>query len=138
MDNSSEAVSGVVVALYETRRVAIRDSLAEALSGVIYGCSRDWSAWSYGTMSEEDFYPAWEDEEVLDGLVTEALAAADKALIIETADELNALPEGSMGVDDAGDSFYLGEYGASLVGYDPCVAPYPKLPVKIHYLASEK
>ncbi len=59
-----------VEALRERLRYAIADSL-----GDIYVCSRVWSAWSYGTMSEDDFAPAADDDDVLDNLVDAAIAA---------------------------------------------------------------
>jgi hypothetical protein len=54
--------------------VALRDALAGALSSV-YVCGRVWDAWSVGTMTEDDFQPAAECDEVLDSLV-EAIAKA--------------------------------------------------------------
>jgi hypothetical protein len=54
--------------------VALRDALAGALSSV-YVCGRVWDAWSVGTMTEDDFQPAAECDEVLDSLV-EAVAKA--------------------------------------------------------------
>jgi len=35
----------------------------EILSGLLW-CSRDWSAWGYGTMSEDDFIVATQDEDI--------------------------------------------------------------------------
>lgn len=35
----------------------------------IYFCSRDWSGWSYNTMSVEDFYYLFEDENFIDTLI---------------------------------------------------------------------
>jgi hypothetical protein len=54
--------------------VALRDALADILGGV-YVCDRAWSAWGVGTMTQDDFYPAAESDEVLDSLV-EAIAKA--------------------------------------------------------------
>jgi len=54
--------------------VALREALAEAL-GCVYVCNRTWSAWGIGTMSQDDFYPAAESDDVLDSLV-EAVAKA--------------------------------------------------------------
>lgn len=53
----------------EQEIVALREALASSLDGV-YVCDRAWSAWSVGTMSEDDFYPASESDEVLDSLVS--------------------------------------------------------------------
>lgn len=49
----------------------MRDAFAHALTDV-YVCTRVWSAWSYGTMTEDDFSPASECDEVLDSLVQAA------------------------------------------------------------------
>jgi hypothetical protein len=54
--------------------VGLRDALVEALTSV-YVCGRVWEAWNHGTMSEGDFQPAAECDEVLDALV-EAVAKA--------------------------------------------------------------
>ena len=61
--------------------VALRDALANALGGV-FGCSRTWSAWNVGTMSQIDFYPAAESDELLDELV-QAVAAATPPLPVQ-------------------------------------------------------
>jgi hypothetical protein len=42
----------------------LRDAIADGLRG-LYGCGRAWSAWSVGTMSEDDFYPADESDECI-------------------------------------------------------------------------
>jgi hypothetical protein len=51
----------------------LRDAIAEGLRG-LYGCGRVWSAWSVGTMGEDDFYPADESDECIDQ-VFEAIRA---------------------------------------------------------------
>jgi hypothetical protein len=58
--------------------VALREALAEALTSV-YVCGRVWEAWNYGTMSEGDFQPAAECDEVLDALVEAATKATPPA-----------------------------------------------------------
>ena len=60
---------------------ALRDALAGALGGV-YGCSRTWSAWGIGTMSQCDFYPAAESDELLDELV-QAVATVTPPLPVQ-------------------------------------------------------
>lgn len=55
-------------------RTVLRDSLASGLT-LAYGCSRVWSAWSVGTMSQDDFYPASECDDLLDELCDLAIAA---------------------------------------------------------------
>lgn len=58
-------------------RDALRDAIADAL-GDAYDCTRVWSAWGYGTMSQDDFRPVADDEdrlmEIVDAVVV-ALAA---------------------------------------------------------------
>ena len=46
----------------------LREAFAQNLGGT-YVCTRVWIAWSYGTMSEDDFYPASESDDLLDSLV---------------------------------------------------------------------
>jgi hypothetical protein len=53
----------------EVRREQLRDAFSEALTDSAYVCTRVWSAWGYGTMSEDDFTPANECEELLDSLI---------------------------------------------------------------------
>jgi hypothetical protein len=60
--------------LNEAQRAAVRDAIAAALTGVYY-CGRVWSAWNIGTMSQDDFQPAADVDEVLDGLTDAAMAA---------------------------------------------------------------
>jgi len=56
----------------EQVRDQVRDAVAEALSGTYY-CNRVWSAWGVGTMSEDDFAPANEDDNILDNVVDSVL-----------------------------------------------------------------
>ena len=39
----------------EELRQAVIEAVAGALGGCAYDCTRVWSAWSYGTMSQDDF-----------------------------------------------------------------------------------
>ena len=52
-----------------------KDAVAEAL-GDAYDCTRVWSAWSYGTMSQDDFFLVAEDA----GRLGEIVDAVIKAL----------------------------------------------------------
>ncbi|SFP92830.1 hypothetical protein SAMN03159489_02208 [Pseudomonas sp. NFPP07] len=45
------------VAVVLPERVALRDIIAQAIGGDTYDCTRVWSAWGVGTMSEDDFVP---------------------------------------------------------------------------------
>lgn len=46
-------------------REVMRDLIAEVIGGDTYDCTRVWSAWGVGTMSEDDFVPVIEQEERL-------------------------------------------------------------------------
>jgi hypothetical protein len=59
----------------EQAPVDLRTALAKALTSV-YVCGRVWDAWSVGTMTEDDFQPASECEEVLDSLIEAVSIAA--------------------------------------------------------------
>lgn len=43
----------------------MKNIIIESLNN-LYFCDRVWSAWSYGTMTQEDFIPLNEDDEFLD------------------------------------------------------------------------
>ena len=58
----------------DAMRERVRDAVAEALDG-LYTCGRVWSAWSYGTMGQDDFAPAGEDDDVVDNITDAAIAA---------------------------------------------------------------
>lgn len=47
----------------------IREQIVSVLREAAYCCTRVWTAWSHGTMTEADFHPAWEDDDVVDELV---------------------------------------------------------------------
>lgn len=53
------------VAVVLPTREAMRDLIAEVVGGDTYDCTRVWSAWGVGTMSEDDFVPLVEQEERL-------------------------------------------------------------------------
>ncbi|SNS16789.1 hypothetical protein [Pseudomonas segetis] len=53
--------SGVVL----PERDALRDIVAQAIGWDAYDCTRVWSAWGVGTMSEDDFVPVVEQEDRL-------------------------------------------------------------------------
>lgn len=58
--------------LTEETRTAVRDAVAQALAGTYY-CDRVWSAWQCGTMSQDDFSPADENDDILNGIVDAVL-----------------------------------------------------------------
>ena len=55
-------------------REAVREAVAAGLVGNFY-CGRVWSAWGVGTMSEDDFTPSEQVDEVLDEITDAAIAA---------------------------------------------------------------
>lgn len=61
----SNAEQPASVAVVMPERDAIRDLIAEAIGGDTYDCTRVWSAWGVGTMSEDDFVPVAEQDERL-------------------------------------------------------------------------
>ena len=67
-------------ALREIDRDKVRDAIADALGGMIYCCTRQWSAWAYGTMSQNDFVLASEDDGILDELTAAAISAIEAKL----------------------------------------------------------
>ena len=60
---SAEQPAPVAVVLPE--RVLLRDIIAQAIGGDAYDCTRVWSAWGVGTMSDDDFIPIVDQEERL-------------------------------------------------------------------------
>ena len=90
-------------------REQIREAIASNLTSV-YLCGRVWSAWSYGTMSEDDFIPAVNSETFLDYMadaifkaVTTQLeqAKADAARYRWLRDPNNQLHEDEICVSDS-------------------------------------
>ena len=49
---------------------ALRKGLENALTDMVYDCTRVWEAWSYGTMTQDDFVPVTER---LDDILLEVL-----------------------------------------------------------------
>ncbi|ARP86265.1 hypothetical protein [Bordetella genomosp. 9] len=56
-------------------RERVRDAIAAAIGGSAYDCGRVWSAWSVGTMGEDDFFPIVDQDERLDEITDAAIAA---------------------------------------------------------------
>ena len=44
-----------------------------------YACTRVWEAWSYGTMTEDDFTPMEEDEDIVNDFKTLVQTEVDRA-----------------------------------------------------------
>src|SRR5690606_1612352 len=53
------------VAVVLPDREVMRDLIAEIIGGDTYDCTRVWSAWGVGTMSEDDFVPFTDQDERL-------------------------------------------------------------------------
>ena len=70
----------------------MREAVAEVISETTYTCSRVWEAWHYGTMTDEDFSPAWEDGVLLTEVVQAVLAALPAPRTVTTVEELDAMP----------------------------------------------
>jgi hypothetical protein len=73
-DSSDLAPTTSTVSASDDVRQRVWDAVAGALDGVYY-CNRVWSAWSVGTMSEDDFTPAGEDDDILDNVVNAVFEA---------------------------------------------------------------
>lgn len=62
------------IEITEELRQAVIDAVASAL-GDAYDCTRVWSAWSYGTMSQDDFSLITEDDSRLAEIADAAIGA---------------------------------------------------------------
>nr|WP_294974989.1 hypothetical protein [uncultured Pseudomonas sp.] len=51
-----------LVAVVMPSRETLRDRIAQAIGGDTYDCTRVWSAWGVGTMSDDDFVPVVDQE----------------------------------------------------------------------------
>lgn len=61
---------------------AVRDAIAASL-GDTYDCTRVWSAWSVGTMSQDDFVPVVENDDRLQEIAEAALDASGAHELLE-------------------------------------------------------
>lgn len=85
LDNLSAASAGaplphetfLPVEAPQIDREKVRDAISECLGGSIYCCMWVWSAWGVGTMSQDDFILASEDDEILDELTAAAISAIE-------------------------------------------------------------
>ena len=68
------AEQGAPVAVVMPERSRLRDLIAEAIGGDTYDCTRVWSAWGVGTMSDDDFVPVVEQDERLYEIADSVLA----------------------------------------------------------------
>lgn len=58
----------------QNERELARDRLADAIGGDAFDCTRTWSAWGVGTMSEDDFVPIINDDNRLDEILDNVCA----------------------------------------------------------------
>lgn len=71
---------------------AIKEQLAKGY-GDLYVCTRDDSAWSYGTMSLDDFHRLDSDEDVLGDLANDMLEMLWDASRVDTVEDVYELPD---------------------------------------------
>lgn len=83
----------------DPRVEAAKESVADSLSEVVYTCSRSWDAWHYGTMTDEDFSPAWEDDTLVGEIAAAAIAEVDKAAAEANNVELGGLYRNELGAE---------------------------------------
>lgn len=74
----------------EDTKEKIRDAVAEAIGGCAYDCTRVWEAWSYGTMSQDDFVPIVDDAERIAEIADAAIAAMTSNEKIQGAEHSEA------------------------------------------------
>ena len=59
-------------------------------------CNRAWSAWGYGTMTENDFSPVSDDDEavmeIVEAILTAALPALERSIREQVAYEIQSMP----------------------------------------------
>jgi hypothetical protein len=65
---------------------SVEDQVREILADT-YACGRVWEAWSYGTMSQRDFSPAAEDDDIVSDLVALLTPQGDDSVLGEVAAE---------------------------------------------------
>lgn len=96
----------------QNERELARDRLADAIGGDAFDCTRTWSAWGVGTMSEDDFVPIINDDnrlnEILDHVCAPLLSriaeleaeAKELASVIRQQDErIDALSKDAKRLD---------------------------------------
>lgn len=66
----------------------VHSKIREALVDVALTCTRDWSAWGYGTMTEADFMAAEEDEDLVNSLSAHPLELLEENLMLRAAQHI--------------------------------------------------
>lgn len=61
---------------------AVRDAIAEAIGVCAYDCTRVWEAWSFRTMTSDDFDPIVECEERIVEITQAAMEAVKKLRVV--------------------------------------------------------
>jgi hypothetical protein len=59
----------------EEMHANVREAVANAIGDDAYDCTRVWSAWSYGTMGEDDFVPVAHQADRIAEIADAAIAA---------------------------------------------------------------
>lgn len=96
---------------------ALYDAMAEQLND-LYSCGRVWSAWSVGTMSEDDFSIASEDSDIVSNFVSAArvamLAAPSAPQAVAAPDRDAVLEEAARIIEDGQETIVVnGEDGVT-------------------------
>lgn len=79
-------------------------------------CTRVWSAWAYGTMSEDDFVPASEEPTLIPAVLTAALPALEQQIRRRVAEEIRTTIENGPDIGEWEERFELGmRYAAQIV-----------------------
>lgn len=90
MSNKSEATWHPDTAP-EVPHADLRDRIANALQDDIYACTRVWEAWQVGTMTADEFTPAWENDDVLDnilGALGDMVPVAEHERLVDEAEAI--------------------------------------------------
>ena len=105
-----------------TARDPLAELLATEIPDDIFACNRVWEAWSYGTMSQDDFTPANEESGLIAEIADAILAAGYvKPRVITSPAQLEALPFGSaVQTSDDSDTVVLKDKGAFFRNQSGC------------------
>lgn len=64
----------LIASISDLHKNQVKDAIRDHLHDV-YLCSRVWEAWSFGTMTADDFYHAADDEEFISEIADAAILA---------------------------------------------------------------
>ena len=111
-DGSAEFAARAHAMRYATSEGRDHES-EQALMDVIdefemLSCTRVWSAWGYGTMTEDDFEPA-PSEDLVEAIVAAGWRPPSKE--VSTVNELEMLPFRTIVVDEGGKTYRNSDWG---------------------------